>query len=161
MIHHQTIDSPLGPVSITASASGVRSLYFMPATAPDQPNALTRQCAEELKGYFSGTLQRFTTPLDQQGTDFQCKVWQALLEIPYGQVASYRDIANSIGQPKAVRAVGAANGRNPISIIVPCHRVIGANGSLTGYAGGLERKQYLLQLEAQKLFRSPQSACSS
>ncbi|NWC90932.1 MULTISPECIES: methylated-DNA--[protein]-cysteine S-methyltransferase [unclassified Pseudomonas] len=101
----------------------------------------------QLKEYFAGTRNRFELDLDFAGTDFQKKVWQALLTIPFGETRSYSQIAVQIGHPKAVRAVGAANGRNPISIVAPCHRVIGASGGLTGFAGGLEAKQYLLELE--------------
>jgi methylated-DNA-[protein]-cysteine S-methyltransferase len=101
----------------------------------------------QLKEYFAGTRNRFELELHFAGTDFQKKVWQALLTIPHGETRSYSQIALQIGSPKAVRAVGAANGRNPISIVTPCHRVIGASGGLTGFAGGLEAKQYLLELE--------------
>ena len=101
----------------------------------------------EFEAYFAGRLQRFTLPLAARGTAFQQAVWRALCDIPYGETRSYGDIARAIGKPSAVRAVGAANGRNPLSIIVPCHRVIGENGSLTGYAGGLPIKQALLALE--------------
>jgi len=101
----------------------------------------------QLKEYFAGTRNRFELELDFAGTDFQKKVWAALLTIPFGETRSYSQIALQIGSPKAVRAVGAANGRNPISIVAPCHRVIGASGALTGFAGGLEAKQYLLALE--------------
>ncbi|MFQ2094598.1 methylated-DNA--[protein]-cysteine S-methyltransferase [Aeromonas taiwanensis] len=101
----------------------------------------------EFEAYFAGRLQRFTLPLAARGTAFQQAVWRALCDIPYGETRSYGDIARAIGKPSAVRAVGAANGRNPLSIIVPCHRVIGQNGSLTGYAGGLPIKQALLALE--------------
>lgn len=105
----------------------------------------------EFEAYFAGRLQRFTLPLAASGTEFQQAVWQALCDIPYGETRSYGDIARAIGKPNAMRAVGAANGRNPLSIIVPCHRVIGQNGSLTGYAGGLEIKKALLQLENIKV----------
>ncbi|MBD9459171.1 methylated-DNA--[protein]-cysteine S-methyltransferase [Pseudomonas sp. PDM05] len=101
----------------------------------------------QLQEYFAGTRSQFTLELDFSGTDFQKQVWQALLTIPFGETRSYSQIARQIGNPKAVRAVGAANGRNPISIIAPCHRVIGASGELTGFAGGLQAKQYLLALE--------------
>ncbi len=101
----------------------------------------------EFEAYFAGRLQRFTLPLAARGTAFQQAVWRALCDIPYGETRSYGDIARAIGKPSAVRAVGAANGRNPLSIIIPCHRVIGQNGSLTGYAGGLPIKQALLTLE--------------
>ena len=102
---------------------------------------------QQLKEYFAGTRHQFELELDFTGTEFQKQVWQALLTIPFGETRSYSQIAQQIGNPKAVRAVGAANGRNPISIIAPCHRVIGASGGLTGFAGGLEAKQYLLALE--------------
>jgi len=102
---------------------------------------------QQLEQYFAGQRQQFNLPLDFQGTDFQQQVWQALLTIPYGETRSYKDIALQIGNEKAVRAVGAANGRNPISIIAPCHRVIGSGGALVGFAGGLDKKQILLSLE--------------
>ena len=109
------------------------------------------QAAEQLTEYFAGDRKCFDLPLQPEGTLFQRQVWQALAEIPYGETRSYRDIAARIGRPKAVRAVGGANGRNPLSIIIPCHRVIGADGSLTGFAGGTTVKQQLLQLEASGL----------
>ena len=105
------------------------------------------EAQRQLQEYFAGTRNQFTLELDFTGTDFQKQVWQALLTIPFGETRSYSQIAQQIGNPKAVRAVGAANGRNPISIIAPCHRVIGASGELTGFAGGLQAKQYLLALE--------------
>lgn len=109
-----------------------------------------REAIQQLSEYFAGERQTFTLPCRATGTAFQKNVWKALTEIPYGQTASYRDIAERIESPKAVRAVGLANGRNPIGIIVPCHRVIGANGKLTGYAGGLPRKQWLLAHECKQ-----------
>lgn len=108
------------------------------------------ETARQLGEYFAGQRQRFELPLDFLGTDFQRQVWAALLTIPFGETRSYSEIARQIGKPSAVRAVGAANGRNPISIIAPCHRVIGASGSLTGFAGGLQAKQYLLALEGRQ-----------
>ncbi|OTG74414.1 glycosyltransferase [Acinetobacter terrae] len=104
---------------------------------------------KQLTEYFAGKRQQFDLPLDFEGTEFQQKVWQALLTIPFGETRSYRDIAEQIGNVKAVRAVGAANGKNPISIIAPCHRVVGANGKLVGFAGGLDNKDILLRLEKQ------------
>jgi methylated-DNA-[protein]-cysteine S-methyltransferase len=101
----------------------------------------------QLKAYFAGKLREFDLPLAPQGTDFQQRVWLALLRIPYGATASYGDIARAVGEPGASRAVGAANGQNPVAIIIPCHRVIGANGTLTGYGGGLPNKKFLLELE--------------
>lgn len=108
------------------------------------------QAKEELGRYFAGDLKKFSTPLAPVGTDFQLSVWKALQTITFGQTASYSDIANIINNPKSVRAVGAANGRNPLSIFIPCHRVIGKNGSLTGYAGGVTNKSILLKLEQQQ-----------
>jgi O-6-methylguanine DNA methyltransferase len=105
------------------------------------------QAEEQLRAYFAGKLRQFRIPLDMQGTDFQKQVWRQLQEIPYGETRSYRQIAAAIGQPNAVRAVGAANGSNPLAIVVPCHRVIGASGKLTGYGGGLPLKKRLLELE--------------
>ena len=110
-------------------------------------SAVLLAAEQQLKEYFAGTRHQFELELDFTGTEFQKQVWQALLTIPFGETRSYSQIAQQIGNPKAVRAVGAANGRNPISIIAPCHRVIGASGGLTGFAGGLEAKQYLLALE--------------
>ncbi len=112
---------------------------------PDHP--VLKRAAEQLAGYFAGELQAFDIPLDLRGTDFQRNVWHALLTIPFGETRTYGEIARQIDRPNASRAVGAANGRNPISIIAPCHRVIGSNGALTGFAGGLDAKRYLLRLE--------------
>ena len=113
----------------------------------DHPILLATQ--KQLSEYFAGTRQRFDLPLDFEGTEFQKSVWQALLDIPFGETRSYRDIAEQVGNIKAVRAVGAANGKNPISIIAPCHRVVGMNGKLVGFAGGLDNKKILLCLEKQ------------
>ncbi|TDR17438.1 methylated-DNA--[protein]-cysteine S-methyltransferase [Marinicella litoralis] len=151
------MDTPIGQIEITASDVGVCSVHFMREnkvkTEPNlQTNQWTRDCKNQLNEYFTGDRKEFDLMFDQQGTEFQKQVWQALLTIPFGQLASYRDMAEQIDNPKAVRAVGAANGRNPISIIIPCHRVIGSNGTLTGYAGGLARKQWLLQHEGKRLF---------
>ena len=114
---------------------------------PQHPILLATQ--QQLSEYFAGNRQQFNLPLDFEGTEFQQKVWQALLSIPFGETRSYKQIAAQIGNVKAVRAVGAANGKNPISIIAPCHRVVGANGKLVGFAGGLNNKEILLQLESQ------------
>jgi methylated-DNA-[protein]-cysteine S-methyltransferase len=116
----------------------------------DSQHPVLKETERQLMEYFAGQRRRFDLALDFAGTDFQVRVWQALLTIPFGETRSYRDIAIQIGQPTAVRAVGAANGRNPISIIAPCHRVIGTSGSLTGFAGGLAAKQFLLSLEGQQ-----------
>ncbi|WP_372625257.1 methylated-DNA--[protein]-cysteine S-methyltransferase [Arsukibacterium sp.] len=144
----QTIDSPLGDVQIFANAFGLTrvSLGKVVASA-DAPSAMTRLAATQLQQYFQGDLTTFNLPLAATGTPFQQQVWQALCQLPYGTTCSYASVAQSIAKPKAVRAVGAANSRNPLAIVVPCHRVIGANGTLTGYAGGLDNKAWLLDHE--------------
>jgi methylated-DNA-[protein]-cysteine S-methyltransferase len=151
----KTIDSPLGPLKLVASEKGLaailwqgeRSRVFRSAPVEDPDHPVLVETERQLRAYFAGKLRRFSLPLDFQGTAFQQSVWQALLTIPFGATRSYAEIARQIGRPKAVRAVGAANGRNPISIVAPCHRVIGSDGALTGYAGGLAAKQHLLGLE--------------
>lgn len=141
--------TPLGSLVATASTKGIESVLFQaPTDAPDHSNdMLLLDCKAQFDAYFKGTLQQFDLPLAAIGTEFQHAVWQQLSRIPFAQLRSYSDIAHALNNPKAVRAVGAANGRNPLTIIVPCHRVIGANGTLTGYAGGLERKDWLLKHE--------------
>ncbi len=145
------METPIGTLQICSSDKGVTQVVFT-ENVEQSPHVhhLTDECKHQLTEYFSGNRQQFDLPLDSIGTAFQQSVWRALLTIPYGALASYQDIANHVQNPKAVRAVGAANGKNPIGIIVPCHRVIGSDGSLTGYAGGLERKQWLLQHESKQ-----------
>jgi methylated-DNA-[protein]-cysteine S-methyltransferase len=148
--------SPLGPMIIAATPRGIAGLWFegqrhMPDHDPwpvQAQHPLLRQAIAQLQAYFAGTRDRFDLSLDLQGgTAFQQSVWQALLAIPRGRTTSYAALSRDVGQPSAARAVGAAVGRNPISIMVPCHRVMGSGGALTGYAGGLERKSALLRLE--------------
>ncbi|GAL15182.1 methylated-DNA-protein-cysteine methyltransferase [Vibrio astriarenae] len=146
--------SPLGPITVQANELGLTGVWFETnTTLPDElgikndSNPLLLQAKHQIGEFFAKERQVFELPLAATGTEFQQSVWEALCAIPYGQTWSYQEIANHIGKPKAVRAVGAANGRNPLSIIVPCHRVIGASGQLTGYAGGIGRKKALLQLE--------------
>lgn len=143
------VGSPMGPLTLTASEDALTSIAFGGAEdgggAP--PSALLARTARELEEYFAGGRRTFTVPLAPAGTDFQRKVWAALRTIPYGETVSYADVARRIGKPGAAIAVGQANGRNPIPIIVPCHRVIGSDGKLVGYAGGLEIKKALLRLE--------------
>jgi methylated-DNA-[protein]-cysteine S-methyltransferase len=141
--------TPLGPLVVTTNFKGIESVLFRDnSEAPDHSNDfLLQDCKSQFDAYFKGTLQQFDLPLAAHGTDFQQAVWQELSKIPFAQLRSYSNIAQALNNPKAVRAVGAANGRNPLTIIVPCHRVIGANGTLTGYAGGLERKDWLLKHE--------------
>ena len=149
-------DSPLGPMIVAATERGLAGLWFegqrhLPDSsgwphAPGHP--VLREAVAQLSDYFAGRRSQFDLPLDLQGgTAFQQSVWQALLAIPSGRTTSYGDLSQRVGRPSAVRAVGAAVGRNPVSIVVPCHRVLGRDGSLTGYAGGLERKSALLGLE--------------
>jgi len=150
-------ETPLGRLLLAGSAEQLKFLVFEQSAGilkhdipkPDwEPNTdCFREPIRQLTAYFAGDLQKFDLPVAGDGTDFQKKVWAALLDIPYGETATYGDIAKSIGQPTASRAVGMANGRNPISIIVPCHRIIGTSGKLVGYGGGLERKQTLLSIE--------------
>ncbi|MGR5538225.1 methylated-DNA--[protein]-cysteine S-methyltransferase [Vibrio campbellii] len=146
--------SPLGMVTIQANGQGLLGIWFETCTTkPDSLGECDDQCPvlsltrTQLDEYFSGLRNEFDLPLAATGTEFQTQVWHALTTIPYGETWSYQDLANAIGNSKAVRAVGLANGKNPISIVVPCHRVIGKSGKLTGYAGGVERKQRLLALE--------------
>lgn len=153
MILQTSISSPIDDIIIQATDKGVSYVGFYPKqsythTPIEQvTNKAVLICAKQLNEYFSAKRTSFDIPLDTHGTPFQNSVWQALLTVPFGKTMTYGDIANKLNNPKAVRAVGAANGKNPISIIVPCHRIIGANAKLTGYAGGLARKQWLLKHE--------------
>jgi methylated-DNA-[protein]-cysteine S-methyltransferase len=154
--HYKLIDSPVGELKLVASAKGLAAILWenddpgrvrLAALVGDDAHPILVETARQLDAYFAGTLDRFDVPLDFNGTDFQKSVWAALLTIPFGETRSYGEIARQIGRPGASRAVGAANGRNPISIIAPCHRVIGSGGALTGFAGGLAAKERLLGLE--------------
>ena len=142
---------------LVASTLGIRSIEFHPAGtvegARNDQNRFIAETCGQLQAYFAGQLRQFQVPLDMQGTGFQLGVWRQLKTIPYGETRSYLQIATAIGAPKAVRAVGAANGANPIPIIVPCHRVIGASGKLVGYGGGLPLKKRLLELEGAVAMR--------
>ncbi len=142
--------APGWTLHLAAGDAGLCGLSFEPLSGFDREHhhAILRETAAQLERYFRGELREFDVPLDLQGTEFQKRVWAALLEIPYGETRSYSDLARRLGKPNATRAVGAANGANPVAIIVPCHRVIASNGSLWGYGGGLERKRFLLDLEA-------------
>jgi methylated-DNA-[protein]-cysteine S-methyltransferase len=169
-IFSQSIPTEQGVVTVTASNTGVTRIAFsepepnvkgslkdsVKGSVKDSakyidkegvPNGITEDACSQLSAYFAKTRHEFDLPIDVKGTEFQTSVWKALQRIPYGQTVSYLDIAKHIGNPKAVRAVGLANGKNPIAIVIPCHRVIGSNKTLTGYAGGLARKQFLLNLE--------------
>lgn len=149
------ISSPVGPLLLGADDDFLCLIWFSTPRHPlprsvaleSGDNAVLRETGAQLEAYFTGSLRSFDLPLRPVGTAFQREVWSTLAQIPYGQTWSYGDVARRIGKPQAVRAVGAANGRNPIPIVVPCHRVIGADGSLTGFGGGLPTKQFLLALE--------------
>jgi methylated-DNA-[protein]-cysteine S-methyltransferase len=158
LTHHAEMDSPLGRIRLGASDLGLSFVHFgdpnwagpssRESPAPTHPeHPVIALAIRELTAYFEGHLQVFTVPLAPRGTDFQHAVWAELRKIPYGDRRAYRDIAHALGRPTATRAVGAANGQNPIGIIQPCHRVLGADGSLTGFAGGLAAKRWLLEHE--------------
>jgi methylated-DNA-[protein]-cysteine S-methyltransferase len=153
----KTMASPVGTLTLVASDKGLVAILWendrpgrvrLNIVKQDRKHPVLLETERQLKEYFAGTRKAFKLPLDFVGTDFQKKVWKALLAIPFGETRSYAQIARRVGKPTALRAVGAANGRNPISIIAPCHRVIGSNGKLTGFAGGLDAKARLLALEA-------------
>jgi len=148
---YQYLHTPIGTLRLVSNDTQLIKIEFENQHSDDDhleaSNAVLADCADQLSDYFAGRRQRFDLRLAVQGTTFQQSVWNALTDIPYGELRSYQDIARTIGNPAAVRAVGAANGRNPLPIVVPCHRVIGSNGSLTGFAGGLEAKTFLLELE--------------
>ena len=151
---HTVIDSPYGPLTLVATDGTLSNLYMTDQRhRPAQETFGARddrpfgEAVDQLEAYFASELKEFTLELHLHGTPFQRSVWEQLLRIPYGETRSYGDLAEALGNPGASRAVGLANGKNPVSIIVPCHRVVGSNGSLTGYGGGLERKQRLLDFE--------------
>jgi methylated-DNA-[protein]-cysteine S-methyltransferase len=154
-----TLDSPVGELILVATDLGLRAVLWpndgparvkLPTSIKDASgNTILRRCVAQLQQYFAGERTAFDLPLDLHGTVFQQLAWLSLASIPYGQTATYGEQAERIGRPKAVRAIGAANGRNPVSIILPCHRVVGADGSLTGFAGGLDTKRRLLEIEIQ------------
>ena len=149
---HTEIESPIGELLLTADARGLTGLFMnaktrLPDARSHQNDAFFQEAKRQIDRYFAGLLKVFDLPIVFTGTPFQNEVWKALCEIPFGETLSYGGLARRVGRPAASRAVGAANGRNPISIIVPCHRVIGADGSLTGYGGGMDRKRWLLHHE--------------
>jgi len=152
------LPSPIGALLLVADEAGLRQINFPKQGAPAKPDsgwsensAPFAECSRQLRAYFAGELESFDLPLSPQGTPFQQKVWGELCKIPYGETTSYGELARRIGNPNASRAVGLANGSNPIPIIIPCHRVIGSNGKLTGYGGGLPIKEKLLGLERRQL----------
>jgi methylated-DNA-[protein]-cysteine S-methyltransferase len=156
---YKWVDSPVGRLKLVASDEGLAAILWgndrprrvrLDLAAEDPCHAVLVDAERQLEEYFGGQRRTFSLTLDPAGTPFQRKVWNALLTIPFGETRSYREIANEIGNPSATRAVGAANGRNPLSIVAPCHRVIGSTGKLTGFAGGLDTKAYLLALEGAR-----------
>jgi methylated-DNA-[protein]-cysteine S-methyltransferase len=160
---YKVIDSPVGELKLVASDKRVAAILCenddpkrvrLSALSKDPDNPILLETARQLGMYFAGKLKAFSVPLDFKGTEFQKSVWKALLTIPFGETRSYGEIARQIGKPTAFRAVGVANGKNPISIIAPCHRLIGSNGALTGFAGGVAAKERLLGLESGRLRRS-------
>ena len=153
---YTTLASPVGFLKLVASDNGLVAVLWedddpkrvrLEPQREENDNDILVETERQLKSYFDGTLKVFSVPLDFVGTEFQTSVWKALLKIPFGQTRTYTQIAKQIGRPTAARAVGAASGKNPISIMAPCHRVVGANGDLTGFAGGLDTKELLLNLE--------------
>ncbi|MFQ5738840.1 MAG: methylated-DNA--[protein]-cysteine S-methyltransferase [Acidobacteriota bacterium] len=150
---YTVIDSPLGPLGLARTGLGLSRIRFLKEKNPQPPPSWTRDdgafsdATVQLRDFFSGKLRAFSLPLAPRGTAFQMRVWNQLKAIPYGQTISYGQLAQLVGKPSASRAVGAANGRNPLPIVIPCHRVIGSDGSLTGYGGGVEIKKTLLELE--------------
>lgn len=155
MISYIPMDTPIGPLRLVADDGGLREIHFEAGRHSRAPaeswqareTEVLREARAQLGAYFSGRLRAFDLPLAPRGSPFQLRVWRALLDVPYGTTCSYAEIARRLGSASATRAVGAANGRNPLPIVVPCHRVIGADGSLTGYGGGLAIKRFLLRLE--------------
>jgi methylated-DNA-[protein]-cysteine S-methyltransferase len=158
LTRYSRVESPVGPLLLVADDAGLRKIYFEEGRDRIRPDSSWKQDAayfkatiSQLRSYFSGKLKQFELPLAPEGTPFQLTVWQNLCEIPYGATISYGELADRLGNPKASRAVGLANGSNPIPIVIPCHRVIGSNGKLTGYGGGLPIKEKLLALEHGQL----------
>lgn len=157
-MRYTRIESPLGPLLLVADDAGLRKIFFENGRDRARPDSSWKEdgkafhdAISQLHSYFAGELQQFHLPLAPQGTPFQLNVWKHLCEIPYGETVSYGELARRIGNPNASRAVGLANGSNPIPIVIPCHRVIGSNGKLTGYGGGLPIKEKLLALERRQL----------
>jgi methylated-DNA-[protein]-cysteine S-methyltransferase len=151
---HTVMNSPVGPLTLVSTEGALSGLYMdeqrhrpMESVFGPRDDTQSAEVIEQLEAYFAGDLKDFDVPLAMAGTDFQRTVWTELLRIPYGETITYGELAERLGRPTAARAVGLANGKNPISIIVPCHRVVGASGDLTGYGGGLPRKRYLLDFE--------------
>lgn len=153
-VTHTTVDSPVGELTVVAEDGRLTGVYYPhhwyrpdPATFGDRAEAGFEEVAQQLVDYFAGRRERFDLPVNARGDEFQCRVWELIDRIPYGQTRTYGDLARELGKGTLAKDVGAAVGRNPLCVIVPCHRVVGKDGKLTGYAGGLARKRFLLQLE--------------
>lgn len=156
MKHLIRYESPIGRISIADDGENITDMFFgkpgsLQTRFKDKETELNKKAQAQLEEYFEGTRKEFDLPLKLEGTPFQVSVWEALMKIPYGETRSYRDIAEQIGNPNSYRAVGLANNKNPISVIIPCHRVIGANGDMIGYGGGLNKKRRLLELEKNNI----------
>ncbi|MGH3022498.1 MAG: methylated-DNA--[protein]-cysteine S-methyltransferase [Gaiellaceae bacterium] len=153
MLMTRLVPSPVGELTLVGSDHGLRAVLWSERAAPEvareSRGAVLEEAARQLQAYFAGDLREFDLPLDLVGTEFQVAAWRALADIPYGTTISYSEQARRLGRPRAVRAVGAANGRNPLPIVLPCHRIVGADGSLVGFGGGLSRKELLLAHEAR------------
>jgi methylated-DNA-[protein]-cysteine S-methyltransferase len=150
-MHYAVMNSPMGPLTVASTEKGIASIQFgntLPAGVVAEP-AANQETVDQLAEYLEGRRTQFDLPLDVDGTDFQKAVWKELQRIPYGETRSYGEIAKAIGRPGAARAVGMANHDNPLAVVIPCHRVVGSNGSLTGYAGGLDLKAQLLSIESR------------
>lgn len=147
MKYGKYIDTEIGSIYMEAEDGHITRLEFADEAKPNESCPLLDEAEKQLKEYFSGTRRAFDLPIKTEGTEFQQSVWAKLREIPYGETRTYGDIARQLGKPGAARAVGMANNRNPLCILIPCHRVVGADGALVGYAGGLDRKRFLLDLE--------------
>ncbi|MBA4408762.1 MAG: methylated-DNA--[protein]-cysteine S-methyltransferase [Bacteroidota bacterium] len=154
MEHQSSFESPLGILILKSDGQAVTEISFSEINAETLNSCVVlKSCQEQLEDYFSGKLISFDLPLNPEGTAFQQRIWAELIKIPYGETITYMELAVRLGDAKAVRAVGTANGRNPIAIVIPCHRVIGTGNKLTGYAGGIWRKKALLELEMKHSFR--------
>jgi O-6-methylguanine DNA methyltransferase len=152
------LDNYLAGMTLEATTSGLSGIRFNAPPQPDKPGSQVLEAARQLRQYFCGERATFDLVLDPDGTRFQLEVWRALMNIPYGKTASYRDVAIAVNRPKGFQAIGQANTRNPLPIVVPCHRVINADGSMGGYGGGVDRKQSLLELEQRHAHRFRQTA---
>lgn len=150
MTYLDYLTSPLGLLQITATDTGVSTVWFVDKKEKEiSGNEIISACKKQLEEYFAGNRTDFSLPFDLSGTEFQKKVWHRLLKIPFGKTISYMQVALDLGDVKSIRAVGTANGKNPVAVIIPCHRVIGSNGSLVGYGGGLWRKKWLIEFESK------------